>query len=147
MEPFLKYDNSTIYPGIFVPMMDEEEAVKELKLSYKGRSELPPVNVLELPEAYKIEVAIPGVKREEILITTADNILSIRVVHKKRGCPEEENFRMHEFSYGNFDRHILLPDKADTVFMTAEYKSGLLRLMIPKSIYPPLNANSRVVVY
>lgn len=147
MVPSMKYDSSTIYPGIFVPMMNEEEAVRELRLSYRGETELPPVNVVELPDAFKIEVALPGVRREDILINTSDDVLSIRVVHKKRGSPDEENFRMHEFNYGNFDRHILLPDTADTVFMTAEYRSGILRIMIPKSIYPSTNTFSRVVVY
>jgi HSP20 family protein len=141
------YDCSTIYPGVYVPMMDEAEASRELICSYHGEAISPPVNVIELPEAYKIEFSIPGVSRENILIHAEGNVLSVFVVRKKYGAINGEDFKMHEFNYGNFGRHIILPDNADTVFLSAEYRAGILRIIIPKSIYPTRNPHSRIVVY
>lgn len=136
-----------IYPGAYVPLMEEKELQEELRRPHEGGTVLPPVNVTELPDSYKIEVAMPGLKREEFQLHIDENILSVCAVHKQRGNRLEESFQLHEFNYECFDRHILLPENADIEFTCAEYKEGILRLYIPKTEKPTKNLHTRIVVY
>jgi HSP20 family protein len=135
------------YPGTYVPLMREEEMRKELKRSQEGKRLLPPVNIAELSDCFKVEVAIPGVKREDFLIQADGNILSVFVLHKDCGCHESEWFKLHEFNYECFDRPIILPGNADAEFTCAEYKEGILHLYVPKTNQPVKNLHTRIVVY
>jgi len=136
-----------IYPGTHVPVVKEEEFLSALKLPHDGGSILPPVNVTELADLFKVEVAIPGVKREDFLIHADDNILSVCVMHKEPGNHDGEIFQQHEFNYECFDRHIILPDNADADFISAEYAAGILYLHVPKTKQPAKNLHNRIVVY
>ena len=148
MENDVLYDSGClIYPGSYVPLLKEEEVQSALKRPHEGETVLPPVNVTELADSFKVEVAIPGVKREDFLIHSDGNVLSVCVLHKECGLHEGERFQLHEFNYECFDRHIILPDNADSEFISAEYKSGILRLYVPKAKHPAKNLHTRIVVY
>ena len=148
MENDVLYDTGClIYPGAYVPLLKEEEVQEELKRPHKGETILPPVNVTEMADSFKVEVAIPGVKREDFLIHSDGNVLSVCVLHKECGLHEGERFQLHEFNYECFDRHIILPDNADSEFVSAEYKAGILRLYVPKAKQPAKNQHTRIVVY
>ena len=67
----------SIYPGQFVPLHNEVEIKEELKRSFAESSVTqPPVNLTESEHSVKVEIALPGVTREELLIYTDKNILS-----------------------------------------------------------------------
>ena len=137
----------SIYPGDYTPLLKAEEIENELRHPHEGKMVLPPVNIAELADSYKIEVAIPGVRREDFLVKADANILSVQVLHKEYGCHGAEHFQLHEFNYQCFDRHIILPENADPEFTNAEYKAGILRLYIPKTNQPDINLRTRIVVY
>ena len=148
MENDVLYDTDClIYPGTYVPVLKEEEVQSGLTRPHEGETVLPPVNVTELSDSFKVEVAIPGVKREDFLIRSDGNVLSVCVLHKEYRLHEGERFQLHEFNYECFDRHIILPDNADLEFISAEYKSGILCLYVPKEKHPAANLHSRIVVY
>ena len=110
-----------IYLGAYVPLLKEEEVQEELKRSHEGETVYPPVNVTELADSFKVEVAIPGVKRENFLVHADENILSVCVVHKECGLHVGETFQLHEFNCDCFERDIILPDNTDSEFISAEY--------------------------
>ena len=148
MENAISYDvGCLIYPGTYVPLMKEEEVISALNTSPKNELVLPPVNITELSDSYKIELATPGVKREDFLIHADENTLSIVAVHKQSANYSNEQFQLHEFNYTCFDRHILLPENADTEFTGAEYKEGILRFYVPKTDQPAKNLHTRIAVY
>ena len=148
MENDVLYDTGClIYPGAYVPLLKEEEVQEELKHPHEGETIVPPVNVIELADSFKVEVAISGVKKEDFLIHSDGNVLSVCVLHKECGLHEGERFQLHEFNYECFDRHIILPDNADSEFASAEYKAGILRLYILKAKQPAKNLHTRIVVY
>jgi HSP20 family protein len=137
----------SVYPGDYVPLFKAEEMQEELKGFNKNEMVFPPANITELADAYKVEVAIPGAKREDFLIEADENILSVAVVHKQLAQAAVESFQLHEFNYNCFDRHIVLPHNANTEFISAEYKTGILRLYIPKVKQPAKNLHTTIVVY
>ena len=134
------------YPGEYIPMSEAKAMLKELKLTPKDFLAKPPVNMEEYKDCYKIDVIIPGVRREDIFIYVQDTILSIMVLHM--ACEEiKKKLQIHEFDIKGRERHILLPENADTEFVSAEYKQGILRLHIPKSLQPAATNFQQIVVY
>lgn len=139
--------DSSIYPGEYVPFLNETDVKEEINQKDKKDVIHPAVNITERTDYYKVEVSIPGVKREELLIYAKGNVLSICAVHTDKINSSLRIRQLHEFNYKWFDRHILLPDNADTTFISAEYKSGILKLRIPKAAQPLVNMHSRIIVY
>lgn len=138
----------SIYPGQFVPLLNEVDVKEELKSSFAGSTVMhPPVNLTESEHSVKVEIAIPGVNREELVIYTDKNILSVCVAHKTAAMPEQDTFKLHEFTYNYFYRHIVLPSNVDAEFISAEYKAGILSLHIPKTKEPAKKLHNRIVVY
>jgi HSP20 family protein len=136
-----------IYPGAYVPMLKEAEIRSSIKLSVEGESVLPLVNVLEFQGCFKIEMAIPGVKREDFLVHADGNALLICVSHKSPSRAEQENFQLHEFNYDCFARQVILPLNADLELANAEYKEGILRLYIAKTTLPVKQFKTEIPVY
>lgn len=146
MEKFALYDTEqVIYPGQYVPILNEEAMHKEIEHCFKTEPVFPRVNITELPDSYIAELTIPGVNREDFLIHTDNNILSVCVLHK--GYSPKVDIQTHEFKYGLCDHQIILPGNADTAFISAEYIDGTLWFHVPKTKEPVRNFHSRIVVY
>ena len=135
------------YPGDYVPLLKPEEFEKELAHFHEGKMVFPPANISELPDAYQVDVAMPGIRREEFLVHIESNVLFIRVLHKEAGLQPVSKFRLHEFNYVCFERHIDLPANADPEFMSAQFKAGILQVIIPKAACPIDGSSMQVVVY
>jgi HSP20 family protein len=137
----------SIYPGNYVPILNEKEISEEIVKTKQGGIMIPSVNITESGDCYKIEIALPGVDRESFLVYAEKNVLSVYAVqhHQKIGDPEK--FRLHEFSCNCFERHIELPGDADTEFVSAEYKEGVLRIYVPKAPEQSIVQHTRIVVY
>ncbi len=146
MKTFIKNSlESHIYPGEFITTIYEKE--KNMKGNKKYRKKIPLVNFIELPELLKIEIALPGIEKQDILVESEQNILSIVAIHKKTENSSEEIISIHEFDYEIFERKIPLPKNADTSFIHAEYNHGILKMHIPKTNKNEIITPSRIVVY
>jgi HSP20 family molecular chaperone IbpA len=139
--------NAFIYPGSYVPLLNEDEMKEEIKRSFICESDLPTADLEELADSYKIEFSLPGLNREDFMIHADENILSICVCHKSSQLRFAENPEKKHFQFGLFDHHINLPADADAAFISAEYSLGILRFHIPKINQPVKNHHARIVVY
>jgi HSP20 family protein len=138
-------DECLVYPGEYTPLPEARELMEGAKSSGKDTAQ-PPVNIDEFGDYYKVAMIIPGVRREDILVYANDNILSVAVLQKE--CKETgKKLKMHEFDTRRNERHILLPEDADTEFVSAEYKQGLLSLYIPKTGEPSTSVTQQIIVY
>ena len=137
----------SIYPGEYVPLLDEKEIKEAIKSKDKKDIVHPAVNIMEESHSYKVEVIIPGIKRDQLLIYANGNILSICAVNNEKINSNLQDKQGQEYSYKWFDRHVLLPEDADSTFISAEYRSGIVALRIPKATRPVTNAHSRIIVY
>jgi len=147
MKRKLVYNDCLKYPGDYIPMHNEEEIREELQDHHEGNLQQPLVNIKEVDNLYKVEIAIPGVKREDFVIYAEENILTVSLLHKESDCGETEKFKMHEYNFGCFKRLIMLPEDAETELACAEYKGGILRLYIPKINQVVKNLHTTIVVY
>ncbi len=140
-------NNCTLYPGEYIPLFDAEELKLELKKTKKARIADPFVNVSEQKYYFQLEAAIPGLQREDFFINIDNDIISISVMHKNLNVPEEQNFRLHEFNYDCFNRNVILPEHVETEFVIAEYKNGILKMFLPKTVSASRQPAARVIVY
>lgn len=94
---------------------------------------IPAVNIKETKENYQVEVAAPGMTKEDFKIELIGQLLTISSVKTQQDSQENEKFSRKEFSYQSFQRSLTLQkDVVDTEKIEAKYENGLLRLMIPK---------------
>ena len=135
-------DCCSAYPGSYIPMPEIEELLNEQKTCMTQ----PAINMDEFDSLFKIEVSLPGIHKQDIVIQAEDSSLTVKVIHKDNSSAISKS-RIHEFDMNYFERHIKLPEDADAEFTTAEYRDGILYLIIPKvtehSGIPP----HRIVVY
>ena len=102
------------------------------KLQYNLRN-VPPVNITEENDHFILELAAPGMKKDDFNIEIRDNILYIRSMMESERETEEKNYTMKEFSYRRFERSFNLNNKiVDESEIDATYKDGILRLEIAK---------------
>ncbi|WP_421939647.1 Hsp20/alpha crystallin family protein [Pedobacter sp.] len=92
----------------------------------------PNVNISETEQAYVIELAAPGLKKEDFQINLKKDTLSVWAEVKSEGTAINKDFSRKEFDYSSFARSFNLPDSADGEKITAEYKDGILSITINK---------------
>jgi HSP20 family protein len=95
---------------------------------------MPAVNIKENPENYIIELAAPGKKKEDFKIQLDHNLLTISSEDKNETTEEnkEDNYTRREYYYKSFSRSFTLPDAADGENISANYKDGVLNVIISK---------------
>jgi HSP20 family protein len=94
---------------------------------------LPSVNIRETADNYEVEVAAPGMDKNDFKVTLEGNLLTISSVKEQQQVSEEESFKRKEFSYQSFQRSFELPKNVvDEDGISARYKNGILELSIPK---------------
>ncbi|MFD2999327.1 Hsp20/alpha crystallin family protein [Pontibacter toksunensis] len=100
------------------------------------RGSVPAVNVRETDNAYELEVAAPGMNKQDFKIELENNILVISAEKesKQEEQDEKEQFTRREFSYQSFVRTFSLPErlvKGDKI--SAKYHDGILHITVPKT--------------
>lgn len=95
---------------------------------------VPAVNIKETPEHFEVEVAAPGMKKEDFKIELNNNLLTIRSEKQEQYEENKEGkYNRREFSYQSFQRNFTLAKEiVDADKIVATYENGLLHLLIPK---------------
>ncbi len=95
---------------------------------------LPAVNVKETKEDFVLEIAAPGMKKEDFKIELKDNILTVKSDFENEKIEKEgEKYTRKEFSYHSFQRSFNLNDQVvDDAKISAVYQDGILSLTLPK---------------
>lgn len=95
---------------------------------------LPAVNIKDTNDEYLVEVAAPGMNKDDFKIDLDNNMLLISSEKENRHeeKDKEGKFTRREFSYQSFQRSLALPTSVDTEKISATYKDGILSVHIPK---------------
>lgn len=94
----------------------------------------PPADVVENADEYWISFDLPGMSSDDIEVTLRDNVLSVsgeRKLETGEGR-EHETYYCQERRYGRFERHFTLPSVVSAEEMRAEYRNGVLSVVLPK---------------
>src|SRR4029079_15651451 len=92
------------------------------------------VNIKETNESFEVEMAAPGMTKNDFTVELDSNVLTITSEKKDRfETKEGERYSRREFSYQSFQRSFQLPKEVvDAEKIEAKYEKGVLRLLIPK---------------
>jgi len=93
---------------------------------------VPSANVTETPKEYLVELAAPGLNREDFKVEVNDRVLTISSEKNEEKKEEKEGYSKREFSYNSFSRSFSLPDNVKEGNIDAKYKDGILKISIPK---------------
>lgn len=100
---------------------------------FRGMSrQIPSVNITETDNSFEVEMAAPGLNKQDFKINLDNDVLTIWAEHTQEQKEEKKNYTRKEFNYESFERSFVLPATANTESIHAEYKDGILHLMIPK---------------
>ncbi len=92
----------------------------------------PSCDIFETDNEIVVKAELPGVKKEDVKVGIEDGVLSINGERKFEEETKKENYLRVERSYGAFMRSFTLPTRIDSSKVTAEFKDGLLKVMLPK---------------
>ncbi|MCJ8163409.1 Hsp20/alpha crystallin family protein [Pontibacter sp. E15-1] len=93
---------------------------------------VPAVNIKDNEKDYLIEVAAPGMKKEDFNVDMDEGTLTISSQKQEEKTEEKDNFKRREYNYSSFSRSFALPDNVKTEEIKAQYTDGVLRLTVPK---------------
>ena len=102
--------------------------------SQKSSATLPSVNVKESDNAFEIEFAAPGMKKENFKINLDGNQLEISAEDKSdvQDTSSDGRYTRREFNYSSFRRSFTLPETVDQENIEASYTDGILKVVVPK---------------
>ena len=126
MMPIRRNNNQNWLPSIFNDFFDNDWMVK-------ANATAPAVNVIENEADYKVEVAAPGMTKEDFNVQLAeDNQLVITMEKKNESKDEDKKYLRREFSYSKFQQTMILPDDVEKDHISASVNNGVLTIDLPK---------------
>lgn len=117
----------------FSEILDRGQLMKNFFGSNRGKDLLPAMNVREEEKEFMVELAAPGLKKEDFNIILDNGILTVSAEKENRKEEEKEGFINREFSYDSFMRSVSIPESVDEdKEISAKYEDGVLKLKLFK---------------
>jgi len=138
-----KTEHENVVPFQPLTMFEEMERMFEqfmpqswvhpFKVEHHSLAEnLPQVDVIDQENAILINATLPGVKKEDLEVSTTDHSVTIRGSTREEQKEEKGEYYRREIRSGNFLRTVPLPASIDESAIKAKYKDGLLEITLPK---------------
>lgn len=126
---------ATVKNRTFLPSLADEFFGKDLfptLWDYSTTSSMPTVNIIESKDNFIIELAAPGLEKEDFKIDLHNNVLTISSEKEEKSNDSNEKFHRREFNYFSFRRSFTLPNSVNADKIEAAHKNGILSVLIPK---------------
>jgi HSP20 family protein len=121
--------NNTLLPG-FNDVFDS--IFNDTFFNDRMVTRVPAANISETENNYHVELAAPGLKKEDFKLNLERNVLNISVEQSIDQQDNQKNYSKREYSYSSFVRSFTLPESADEHNINASYTDGVLRIDIAK---------------
>jgi HSP20 family protein len=92
----------------------------------------PPCDIYETEKNITLKMELPEIKKTDVHITIENDVLTLRGERKFEETTDRENYHRVERHYGEFLRTFTLPTYVDPNKVHAEFKEGVLTLVLPK---------------
>lgn len=129
MTPIRKYNSQNWLPSIFNDFFDTE-------WMNRTNATAPAINVIETDKGYQVEVAAPGMTKEDFNIHLTENNELVISMEKKNETKEEskdnKKYLRREFSYTKFEQALVLPEDVEKDKIGARVNDGVLTIDLPK---------------
>ena len=124
---------SNKYPSVFDRFFENDLFDWSNRNYSNTNTTLPSVNIKESSDGFEVEVAAPGLTKDDFRIELNHDLLTISSEKEiENETKEGQQFSLREFSYQSFSRSFTLPNTADSDKIGARYENGILRISIPK---------------
>ena len=127
----VKFNNKTRNTAPYFNNVFDSLFSEALNKNY-GVNKVPNVNIYEGLNEYKIELAAPGLVKEDFKIDLKKDNLSIWAEKKGIEGAIQKDYTRKEFEYSSFARSFVLPEGVDADKISAEYLNGILTITIGK---------------
>jgi len=127
--PAVAYLNREPFARLFESFLNEAAQGEEVS----NRNWVPPVDIQETEEGYRLQAELPGLTREDIDITLENNVLRLSGERKFERDVKKESFHRVERTYGTFSRAFSLPQQVNAEGVRAGFENGVLTILVPKA--------------
>lgn len=121
------------WPGFHLPLRGPLARSEASRPWLAGWSGTPVMDLVEHSGDYELQAELPGLDMDDIEIKISNGLMTIRGEKSEQHSKEEDNYHLHERSYGQFQRSFSLPQGIDTDKIEAKYDKGVLYVQMPKS--------------
>ena len=121
--PVSKLDSLNYFDSILDEMLNTNVSRK----STARINNRPPANIIKNKSGYQVDIAAPGLSREDFKISVEKNMLTISAKTELK----KENIVKREFGFSNFSRSFVLSEDVSLEKISARYDSGILNIDIP----------------
>jgi len=94
---------------------------------------LPAVNTKKTEAAYELEIAVPGMAKDDFNVEINDDVMTISVEKEDSDEETTDDYTRKEFSYSSFRRSFTIPKNVDREAIDAAYDNGILHVKLPKN--------------
>jgi HSP20 family protein len=117
-----------------IEMMEKEinKMFNDLFRSFDRSYEYPLMDIIDSKDDLVVYVEIPGVNKDDIKVKIHNDVLTISGERKEPELPEKANCLIREREFGKFMRSIRLPYPIEVSKVNAEYKDGILKIILPE---------------
>lgn len=121
------------FPSIFDRFFNNDLMDWNMSNFSSTNTSLPAVNVKEGENEFVIDVAAPGLNKNDFKINFQNNVLTISSEKKEEKEDKKENYTRKEFSYQSFQRSFTVAENTiDSDKISAKYNEGILHITLPK---------------
>lgn len=106
----------------------------------------PAVNVSETDQQFTLEVAVPGLKKEDINLKIEDETLIISAAKEDKKEETKENYTRREFNFNKFERRFQLNETIDAENIKANFSDGILNIVLPKIVEETKDMNRKIEI-
>ena len=118
-------------PTLFSDLFDEDRWLTNRENEWT--SDIPAANIQEKEKEFVIELAAPGMEKNDFHVDIENGILQISSEKEAKTESTDSGYSRKEFSYSSFSRSFALPENVDEDNIKASYKEGILYLRLPKT--------------
>ncbi len=130
--------NGNMFPNLVDDLLNDTFVTPDLfdfnvNNAFRGLAKkMPSVNITETDREFKIELAAPGLEKNDFKVEVDKNLLTISSEKEEEKKEEDKNFYRREFSYNSFSRSFTLPENVLCDKIDAKYENGILNISIQK---------------
>ena len=122
----VKFNNKQIFPSLINEFFNDDFGVNFLNNNHS----VPSVNTIENDDSFEIDLAVPGMKKDDFSIELENNVLIIS--SETSNNASNENLRLNEFNYSSIQRSFKIPESVNLDKIKGNYKNGILKVLLPK---------------
>jgi len=114
-----------------------DSLLQSVNLSFQGLRfgrQYPPINLYEMDDHYLITAELPGVATEDLDLTIAEGVLTIRATRPAEEETAENRFRRQERPSGTWQRSVSLPERVSEEGLSADLTNGILKITLPRAV-------------